>query len=196
MTALPEALLNKYGIFNSRFISCDAGHDGGASYIYGNYGRVNNVTVIGCSAGNMAGAGYIDGDRGRLSDSTFINNSAARDAGAVMWTGMNGMLEGCRFINNTAKFGDSGALYLKPADNVSVFDGISIVNRSTFINNSANFNGGAIYASGIFVVIHNSQFMGDLLQDKRTNRRNFVFIKINFHMIKAISYIWKSQTVW
>ena len=98
MTALPEALLKKYGIFNTQFISCGAGNDGGAGYIYGNHGVVDNVTVIGCTAGNRAGAGYIDGDRGMLTGSTFINNTATRDAGAVMWTGMNGMLVGMSWI--------------------------------------------------------------------------------------------------
>ncbi len=165
MRTLPSSIQNKYGVFNTRFMTCSAGNDGGSGYISANRGIVSNVTIVGCTAGNNAGAGYIDGDRGRLVDSTFIDNTAGKDAGAVMWTGMNGMIQGCQFIRNTAKFRNSGALYLQPEENVSVFDGISIVNRSTFINNSANFNGGAIYASGIFVVIHNSQFMGDKARD-------------------------------
>ena len=165
VSQLPADAVRKYGMFNTKFISCSAGYDGGAGYIHGSRGVVSNVTVIDCRAGNEGGAGYIYGNRGQLLNSTFINNTARQNGGAIVWSGINGIISGCQFVNNTATMGSGAALYQKPDDDVSVFDGISIINCSTFINNVARYHGGAVYVSGIFAVIHNSQFMQDRARD-------------------------------
>ena len=163
-TLSPEAL-KKYGLYSSTFIACSAGTDGGFAYIYGNRGTVNGMTVINCTAGRNGGGAYIDGDRGVVSNCTFINNTASQNGGALVWSGINGMIYGCNFINNTAQRGNGAGIYQKPEDDVSVFDGITIINASTFSNNVAYQNGGAIYVSGIFAVIHHSLFTKDEARD-------------------------------
>ena len=98
------------GVFSSTFTNCSAGHDGGAGYVYSEYGTVKNTIFANCSAGHDGGAGYVYGGYGRLIDSELSGNLAYNDGGALYWAGDNGTMTNTTYNSNTA-LGDGGALH-------------------------------------------------------------------------------------
>ncbi|MDO5859526.1 Ig-like domain repeat protein, partial [Methanobrevibacter sp.] len=149
----PELLavfINYVGVRHSSIINCSAGHDGGAGYVRGNYGVVNNVTMTNNYAGHDGGAGYVAGDYGVLSNSRMINNAAGHDGGALMWVGNGGNATSINCMLNLARGGSGGSIYIS-GTNVSL-------SKSNFSLSNATFSGGALYVAGDNVNVSQSLF--------------------------------------
>ena len=140
---------NKVGVINSRIINCSAGHDGGAGYVYGSYGIVNNVTMINNYAGRDGGAGYVSGNYGRLYNSSFINNHAGDDGGALMWTGNGGIVSNLYCNANTCQ-DKGGTLHI-------VGSNLNLSGIECYASVAITY-GGAVYISGNDVDLKNSKF--------------------------------------
>ncbi|MBE6506259.1 MAG: hypothetical protein E7Z73_11125, partial [Methanobrevibacter millerae] len=143
------------GVRHSVITNCVAGHDGGAGYVYGNHGVVQNLTMINNTAGHDGGAGYVVGNYGQLFNSVFINNTASNDGGALLWEGVNGTISNITVVNNRAT-NNGGGIALDAASS----QGTITISNSTFSSNDASF-GGALYCANMFSNILNSNFAHD-----------------------------------
>ena len=148
-------ILQYVGVRHSVITNCVAGHDGGAGYVYGNRGVVQNLTMINNTAGHDGGAGYVVGNYGQLFNSVFINNTASNDGGALLWEGVNGTINNITVINNKAA-NNGGGVALDAASS----QGTITLSNSTFVSNDASY-GGAIYCANMFSNIVDSSFAND-----------------------------------
>ena len=146
------------GVRHSTITNCIAGNNGGAGYVYGNNGIVQNLTMINNTAYD-GGAGYIVGNNGQLFDSTFINNTAYHDGGAMLWEGVNGTIKNITVVNNKAT-NRGGGMSLDAASS----QGTIAINSSSFAYNEATY-GGAVYCAGLYTGILNCNFTFDSAVD-------------------------------
>lgn len=175
---IPEGY--EFGVFSTNFTACHANNNGGAGYVYSDYGVVRDAILTDCTAGNDGGAGYIVGSYGKLINSQLIANVANGNAGALYWAGNNGTIFNTSFKRNRA-LADGGAIYWSGNNgnmtdsnftlNVAVGargegNGGSVVwvgSNGTIDNcdvdkSSSKNNGGAFYLSGNKTTIRDSTF--------------------------------------
>ncbi|ALT67915.1 Ig-like domain repeat protein [Methanobrevibacter millerae] len=150
-----QLIIDNVGVRHSVISNCIAGHDGGAGYVFGNRGVVENLTMINNTAGHDGGAGYVVGNYGQLFDSLFINNTAANDGGALLWEGVNGTIKNITVVNNKAT-NNGGGIALDAASS----QGTTSISNSSFKANTADY-GGAIYCANMFTNILDSNFAHD-----------------------------------
>ena len=150
-----QLIIDNVGVRHSVISNCIAGHDGGAGYVFGNRGVVENLTMINNTAGHDGGAGYVVGNYGQLFDSHFINNTAANDGGALFWEGVNGTIDNILVVDNKAT-NNGGGIALDAASS----QGTTSISNSSFKANTADY-GGAIYCSNMFTNILDSNFAND-----------------------------------
>ena len=150
-----QLIIDNVGVRHSVISNCIAGHDGGAGYVFGNRGVVENLTMINNTAGHDGGAGYVVGNYGQLFDSLFINNTAANDGGALLWEGVNGTINNITVVNNKAT-NNGGGIALDAASS----QGTTSISNSSFKANTADY-GGAIYCANMFTNILDSNFAHD-----------------------------------
>ena len=173
------------GVFYSNFTRCSAGNNGGAGYVFTDYGVVKNSILINCTADNVGGGGYISGNYGKLIDSKLLDNKANYGAG-VYWEGNNGTLLNSEISGNLALNGNGGgvfwvgnngnltgsnfsnnhAIVTGPNTDLSIGNGGSLlwlgsngtITNSSFEKSSVTNAGGAIYIGGNNTHIITSQF--------------------------------------
>ena len=139
---LPEGV--DLGVFSTNFTECHANHDGGAGYVYSDWGVVKDTIFTDCTAGNDGAAGYIFGSYGRLINSQLIGNIAINNGGAVYWAGNNGTIENTLFRRNGAQ-SDGGAVYWA-GNNGEILDSNFTINFVTGLKGEGN--GGSLVWKG------------------------------------------------
>ena len=141
---------------NSSLISTNPDSNGGALYIYTNYGtsgvyaNVENNTFINSSSTGHGGLIYANIYDSTIKNNTFINSTAQNRGGSIFLTGTNNAISDQEFKNSSAAQG--GAIYISSNQN-------NVVNN-TFDNNNATF-GGAIYINSYQINVVNNTFNGN-----------------------------------
>ena len=156
-------------IEGSNFVNSLAKFSGGAIYIDGKNVKVKdsnftNSSIIGVQYAGVVprgGAIYIKADDAVVEGSIF-NYSSVQDAdtikgegGAIFIEGDDARIVGSEFDSSRAY--DGGAIYLKKAQRCNVSD-------STFWNSYAAYRGGAMYSTGSYSTVYNSNFTYNLAE--------------------------------
>ena len=171
-------------IINSNFTNNTAYENGGAIYWEGNCGTINstrfeNNKVLGLGDGIELEV--------KTNPDTNVQekryNITGGDGGAIKWTGSHGIIENTTFYNNIAEY-NGGAVYLignatENCTNITFIDcnftlnlaklnggavywakgsSNATVNGTYFDNNTAKGSAGAIYISGDYLNIKDTQF--------------------------------------
>ena len=130
---------------------------GGAMFVTGNYTIIKNTTFENCSALEDGGALYVIGDNCKMYNSSFKNNHAGDDGGAIYWDGNHGFMYNITCSNNTVTGKTKTSAHSK-GGTLALTGNNAVVDKSRFELSSAIFDGGAIYATGNYVNITNSEF--------------------------------------
>ena len=130
---------------------------GGAMFVTGNYTVIKNTTFENCFALEDGGALYVIGDDCKMYNSSFKNNHAGDDGGAIYWEGDYGFMYNITCSNNTVTGKTKTSAHSK-GGTLALTGNNAVVDKSRFELSSAIFDGGAIYATGNYVNITNSEF--------------------------------------
>ena len=171
-------------IINSNFTNNAAYENGGAIYWEGHYGTINSTRF---ENNKVLGLGDKKELEVKTNPDTNVQekryNITGGDGGAIKWTGSHGIIENTTFYNNIAEY-NGGAVYLignatENCTNITFIDcnftlnlaklnggavywakgsSNATVNGTYFDNNTAKRSAGAIYISGDFLNIKDTQF--------------------------------------
>ena len=171
-------------IINSNFTNNTAVENGGAIFWQGHHGTINgsrfeNNKVIGLGDGILLSS--TTNPNTKKVENRY--NITGGDGGAIKWTGSHGIIENTTFYGNNATY-NGGAIYLignstenctnitfincNFTGNLAKLNGGAVfwatgasnatVSGSYFVNNTADRSAGAIYISGNYLDIKDSQF--------------------------------------